>query len=239
MEDATHVAVRSQLGSLIEWIKSLRIHYRLKILLRSLADYHGSNGRCFPSIGRLAGEIGVSRQTIHRWMNQLETSGLIERVSRYREDGGRTSNFYRLMLQGTVTPVRQQEDSRRNHVVHADKQDVSRREPVKPAADTQSAARAYKIAPESMGKIATSVQHYKIAVQRRWISSGERDRLSYFSSWIKIVRQYKAGKLRNPAAMLVHVLKSGILHQYPAEQDEIRAIQTLRTLRQQGERLCF
>ena len=239
MDDATDTGVRSQLRSLIEWIKSLRIHYRLKILLRSLADYHGSNGLCFPSIGRLAGEIGVTRQTIHRWMNQLETSGLIARVSRYREDGGRTSNFYRLMLQGAVTQVRQHENPRTNHVLHAPRSDASQKEPVKQAAVTKSATKAYKIAPESMGKIATSVKHYKIAVQRRWISSGERDRLSYFSSWIKIVRQYKAGKLRNPAAMLVHVLKSGILHQYPAEQDEIRAIQTLRTLRQSGESLCW
>lgn len=56
-----------------------------------------------------------------------------------------------------------------------------------------------------MGKIATPVKHHKIAVQQRWISSGERDRLSYFSSWIKTVRQYKAGKLRNSAAMLWYI----------------------------------
>ena len=147
--------------------------------------------------------------------------------------------FYRLMLQGPVTRTRQQENPQRNYVQHADPQEVPQSEPVKPAAETRSAARAYRVDPETMGKVSSSVAHYKIAVQRRWISSGERDRLSYFSSWIKIVRQYKARKLRNPAAMLVHVLKSGILHRYPAEQDEIRAIQTLRALRHSGESFCF
>ena len=239
MEDATHVAVRSQLGSLIEWIKSLRIHYRLKLLLRSLLDFHGQDGRMFPSIRLLSQSCSVSTHTIHRWMNQLEDLGLLKRVHRYRSDGGKTSNQYEFMRYGHVATVRDQEDKVCTNVSHAPKSDASHRKPGKVQEKPQTAAKAYRIDPETMSKVSSSVKHYKIAVQRRWISSGERDRLSYFSSWIKIVRQYKAGKLRNPAAMLVHVLKSGILHQYPAEQDEIRAIQSLRTLRQKGESLCW
>lgn len=216
------------LGSLIKWVKALRIHYRLKVLLRSLVDYHGSSGLCFPSIKRLANELCVSRQTIHRWLNQLEDLSLLKRCRRYRPDGGKTSNLYQFVLHGYVSPVRQQEDPPKNNVKHADKPDAvyETRKPAK-----EKAPKSYRIDATQMKSVRYAHTQYKTAVDRRWVSSGERDRLSYFSCWAKVVRLFRSGKVKNPGAMLSHIIKTGLLHRYPAECDEATAINALRYLR--------
>lgn len=216
------------LGSLIQWVKALRVHYRLKALLRSLVDYHGSSGLCFPSIKRLANELCVSRQTIHRWLNQLEDLSLLKRCRRYRPDGGKTSNLYQFVLHGLVTRVGQQEDPPKNNVKHADKPNAvcETRKPVK-----EKAPKSYRIDAKQMKSVRYANTQYKTAVDRRWVSSGERDRLSYFSCWSKVVRLFRSGKVKNPGAMLSHILKTGLLHRYPAECDEATAIKALRYLR--------
>ena len=229
MDDATSPAVSSQresLGSLIKWVKALRIHYRLKVLLRSLVDYYGSSGLCFPSIKRLANELCVSRQTIHRWLNQLEDLSLLKRCRRYRPDGGKTSNLYQFVLHGDVSSVRQQEDSPKKNVKHASATDAvcEIRKPVK-------APKSYRIDANQMKSVRYAHTQYKTAVDRRWVSSGERDRLSYFSCWAKVVRLFRSGKVKNPGAMLSHIIKTGLLHRYPAECDEATAINALRYLR--------
>ena len=66
--------------SLIHWCKSLSIKPQHKALVRSLIDYHGQDGRCYPSISRLADELNCSRHTIHRWLNILEQEGILSRV---------------------------------------------------------------------------------------------------------------------------------------------------------------
>ena len=219
-----HSAGGVNLKSLIDWIKRLQIKPQLKLLLRSLADYYGSNGRCFPSIRRLAAEICVSRATIHRWMNQLEALGLIARKARYRANGGKTSNLYRFMLHGHVSAVRQQENTQGTNK-HAAQQNA-------PSKKVRKTASTYRIDAESMKTPEVAQKNYNTAVQQKWITSSSRDRVSYFAVWAKCVRQWRSQKIANPAAMLVHVIKNDLLHKFPTEQDETKALQILRDLRQ-------
>jgi len=221
-----HSAGGVNLRSLIDWIKHLQIKPQLKLLMRSLADYYGSNGKCFPSIRRLATEICVSRATIHRWMNQLEELGLIARKARYRANGGKTSNLYRFMLHGHVSAVRQQENSQGKNK-HAAQPDA-------PSTKVHKSASTYRIDAESMKDPAVAHKNYETAVSQKWITSSSRDRVSYFSVWAKCVRQWRSQKIANPAAMLVHVIKNDLLHKFPTEQDESKALQILRKLRQDG-----
>ena len=108
---STQSASRCQadmLSQLIRWAKSLQIKPQLKALVRSLIDYWNiSKSSPFPSIRRLAAELCVSRQTVHKYLNQLELAGIIARKRRYRDDGGKTSNVYRLLhgLHGMSTQV--------------------------------------------------------------------------------------------------------------------------------------
>lgn len=214
----------ANLRSLIDWIKHLQIKPQLKLLMRSLADYYGANGKCFPSIRRLAAEICVSRATIHRWMNQLEELGLISRKARYRANGGKTSNLYRFMLHGHVSPLIQQENTQGINK-HAAKQNV-------PSKKGRKTASKYRIDSASMENPEVAQKNYKTAVAQKWITPNSRDRVSYFAVWAKCVRQWRSQKIANPAAMLVHVIKNDLLHKFPTEQDETKALQILRKLRQ-------
>lgn len=282
--------------NLIRWCKSLSIKPQHKALLRSLIDYHGKDGRCYPSVRRLAGELCVTPMTIHRWLNVLEKEGIIARNHRYRENGGQTSNAYRLLYKG-ITKVLYKKRVTKNKT-HAAKQDVvCKDKKVVRVKHTETRVRAeegleppqqeecgtsttvhqisnlapsqrirynaksssnrgrtcpnrssvgdegleparntYRINVERMTSLAECLRHYAIAIQQKWIDSGSRSKLSYFSSWAKCVRLYREERLTNPAAMMVHVIKNQLLNKYPANCDEEKAIKILRELRAEESR---
>lgn len=65
----------------------------------------------WPSRQTLADRLGKSRpESIDRYLNELSEIGALEVIARYREDGGRTSNAYRILrvpprgLQGSPPP---------------------------------------------------------------------------------------------------------------------------------------
>jgi DNA-binding transcriptional regulator YhcF (GntR family) len=398
--------------SLIHWCKSLSIKPQHKALVRSLIDYHGQDGRCYPSISRLADELNCSRHTIHRWLNILEQEGILSRVHRYRENGGKTSNSYRLFykrhrdvasvrhkkrvskcnthavseqnviykelegmehLEGVLVPpsleppllaeneprarvphrpepqaiepetslpdtdcpkssvlsksVLEKEGlltgfdlgdeeaehqisnlalpttqpsqpekptftepahkstltpkvraakgsvipsnyakprSKDNLVVRVSETSITSRvnEPreqtsfstprqldenlnleANPSSSSprrslseNSTKRKYSIDISKMKSLAECIKHHRIAIEQKWIDSGARTRLSYFSSWAKVMRLWRDERINNPAAMMVHVIKSGLLHKYPANCDEEKALKILRELKAQEAR---
>jgi hypothetical protein len=87
-----------------------------------------------------------------------------------------------------------------------------------------------------MKSLAECIKHHRIAIEQKWIDSGSRTRLSYFSSWAKVMRLWREERIQNPAAMMVHVIKSGLLHKYPANCDEEKALKILRELKSQEAR---
>ena len=65
---------------------------RATIVLLSLADHVNESGFCWPSPHRLATLTDLGIKTVGRALKDLEGRGLIRRVSRSHDDGGRTSD---------------------------------------------------------------------------------------------------------------------------------------------------
>ena len=91
--------------------------------------------------------------------------------------------------------------------------------------------RQYKINEDKMTSLEECQRNYSIAVQKRWIDDSQRSQLAYFSCWAKVVRKKREGVTESPAALLVYVLKNDLLHVYPDNVDEQKALRILRELR--------
>jgi DNA-binding transcriptional ArsR family regulator len=75
-----------------------------KVVLYWLADHHNETTKeCFPRIARLAELCDMSRRSVESHINILEGMGLIQRINRFREQGGKTSNGYILYLSESDT----------------------------------------------------------------------------------------------------------------------------------------
>jgi len=62
-----------------------------KLLLRSLVDFMGNTIECWPSLSRLADEVGVTVRHVRRMLRSLEAAGWIITQSRFRPDRSQTS----------------------------------------------------------------------------------------------------------------------------------------------------
>lgn len=86
-------------GAALGWAKSVRAPNAMaKAVLVSLADYADQSGIAWPAIPRLAQEVQASDRTVQRALRSLEEVGLIFTEKRDRQDGGQTSNGYRLAM---------------------------------------------------------------------------------------------------------------------------------------------
>lgn len=72
------------------------LSHRAKSVYMYLKDRADSEGRCWPAIKTIAKELGLSSSTVKRALDELCQAGLLTKESRWRENGGRTSNLYRL-----------------------------------------------------------------------------------------------------------------------------------------------
>ena len=62
-----------------------------KLLLRSLVDFMGNTIECWPSLSRLADEVGCSIRHVRRMLRSLEAAGWIVHRYRFRPDRSQTS----------------------------------------------------------------------------------------------------------------------------------------------------
>lgn len=65
-----------------------------KLLLRSLVDFMGNSAECWPSLARLAAEVGVSVRHIRRMLRSLEAEGWIVTRYRFRPDRSQASCIF-------------------------------------------------------------------------------------------------------------------------------------------------
>ncbi len=66
--------------------------------------YHTNNktGVSFPSLQTLSKETGIkSRTTLTNYLSELETDGFIKKRTRFRDDGGNSSNEYEVFIKRT------------------------------------------------------------------------------------------------------------------------------------------
>ena len=61
-----------------------------------LKDRTNKDGVCWPSIKTIARELHLSRATVQRALNDLCAAGYLSKKNRWRENGGCTSNRYKI-----------------------------------------------------------------------------------------------------------------------------------------------
>lgn len=61
-----------------------------------LHDRADKEGKCWPAIPTIARDLGMSRSTIKRALDDLIKAGYLKKEFRYRENGSHTSNLYTL-----------------------------------------------------------------------------------------------------------------------------------------------
>jgi len=69
---------------------------RAKAVYIYLKDHTNKQGTCWPGINTIATGVSLSRSTVKRALGDLVKAGLVEKSSRWRENGGLTSNLYRV-----------------------------------------------------------------------------------------------------------------------------------------------
>ena len=69
---------------------------RAKMVCLYLHDRANGEGESWYAIGTIARDLTLSRSTVKRALNDLVRLGRVEKLPRYRENGSRTSNLYRL-----------------------------------------------------------------------------------------------------------------------------------------------
>ena len=70
----------------------------VKTVLLYLQDRANREGESWYAIGRIARDLSLSRSTAKRALADLARLGRVEILPRYRENGGRSSNLYRLLF---------------------------------------------------------------------------------------------------------------------------------------------
>ncbi|WP_071429111.1 MULTISPECIES: helix-turn-helix domain-containing protein [Eubacteriales] len=77
-------------------IYSSDLEHRARTVYMYLKDRADLDGRCWPAIKTIAADLGLSRSTVKRALDDLIRVGLLEKEPRWRENGSYTSNLYRL-----------------------------------------------------------------------------------------------------------------------------------------------
>ncbi len=68
-----------------------------KLVAVGLCRFIDRKGVCWPSIGALEDQTGLSERQVRRSLDELVRAGAIERRARYSEDGRQRSNLYRFL----------------------------------------------------------------------------------------------------------------------------------------------
>ena len=77
-------------------IYSSDLPHRARAVYMYLKDRTNKNGICWPSIKTIARELKLSRATVCRALDDLCKAGLLAKENRWRENGGETSNLYKI-----------------------------------------------------------------------------------------------------------------------------------------------
>lgn len=82
----------------MNWAWQLRLKPTIKFVLMALADASDDDGYCWPSVPTIAYKTCLDDRSVQRILKKLKSDGLVLVEQRFRKDGSRTSNGYRLSL---------------------------------------------------------------------------------------------------------------------------------------------
>ena len=95
----------------MHWAWSLALPPTLKIVLLALADEANDGGYTFPSVAYLARKCSLGDRTVQRVLRKLTSDRYVCVEHRFRHDRARTSNGYRLMINGPPSICHRPPDS--------------------------------------------------------------------------------------------------------------------------------
>lgn len=85
-------------GDLLNKVYKSNLPSRAKQVMFYLINRANAEGTCFPSVKTIASDCGVTERTIQRTMKILMEEGFVAKEERYRDNGGQTSNLYKLTI---------------------------------------------------------------------------------------------------------------------------------------------
>jgi DNA-binding MarR family transcriptional regulator len=92
----------------VSWFSDIyadgELSHRAKTVYMYLRDRADAEGKCWPGIKTIAGDLKLSRSTVKRAIADLEQSGYLERTHRFRENGSYTSNLYKVLSKPRPPP---------------------------------------------------------------------------------------------------------------------------------------
>lgn len=83
-------------GQVLNRVYESSLPSRAKTIMFYLVNRSNKELTCFPAIPTIARETGLSERTVQRAIKELVEERFIEKSSRYRENGGQSSNLYSL-----------------------------------------------------------------------------------------------------------------------------------------------
>lgn len=75
-----------------------KLPHRARTVYMYLKDRAGMGNECWPAVKTIARDLQLSRSTVKRALHDLTRAGLVEKESRYRENGSCTSNRLKLKI---------------------------------------------------------------------------------------------------------------------------------------------
>ena len=73
------------------------LSHRAKSVYMYLKDRSDAEGKCWPSQKTIAAGLNLSISTVKRALAELEQKGYVTHAQRFRANGGKTSNLYRVV----------------------------------------------------------------------------------------------------------------------------------------------
>lgn len=83
-------------GEILDKVYKSNLPSRAKQIMFYFINRANTEGTCFPSVRTIASDCGISERTIQRTMKILLEEGFVIKENRYRDNGGQSSNLYKL-----------------------------------------------------------------------------------------------------------------------------------------------
>lgn len=86
-------------GEILDKVYKSNLPSRAKQIMFYLINRADTEGTCFPSVRTIGKDCGVSQRTVQRTMKVLLEAGFVIKENRYRDNGGQSSNLYKLQIE--------------------------------------------------------------------------------------------------------------------------------------------
>jgi len=169
-------------------ITRLGLNPREQTVLAWLVFHTNQSGTCFPAMATLARESGMCVASVKNVIKSLQDKGLVIVAHRYRDDGGQTSNFSTIQLEGAGgvakidTPPQLNDDSPPSYSLATNQKKI---EPNTIKFDARPFMEAYEEAYKTKCVPIRSVKSWKQACAEL----GEEDSIKAFKAYLKATEQ--------------------------------------------------